>query len=265
MATAREAVRIGLGARGAAKIKIRQPLRAAVVVAAGREREAIERHADVIAEELNVKDVRLVAAADELGSYTLKANYRTLGPRFGKQMPQVAAAIEALDADHVAAALRDGRTVGVSIDGHDHELTADDLQLVLQPLDGYQVERDGAHAVALDLAIDDDAAARGTRARRRARDPERAQGGRARGLRPHRADARRRRRAARRGRGRTRTTSPARCWRRVVAYDDARRRGRRRRARRARTSHRSREASDAKASRLREILATSAADRATAP
>jgi len=155
MATAREAVRIGLGARGAAKIKIRQPLSAAVVVAAGREREAIERHADVIAEELNVKDVRLVAAADELGSYSLKANYRTLGPRFGKQMPQVAAAIEALDADHVATALRKGRTVGLSIEGHDHELTADDLQLVLQPLDGYQVERDGAHAVALDLAIDD--------------------------------------------------------------------------------------------------------------
>ncbi len=155
MATAREAVRIGLGARGAAKIKIRQPLRAAVVVAAGREREAIERHADVISEELNVKDVRLVAAADELGSYTLKANYRTLGPRFGKQMPQVAAAIEALEADHVAAALRDGRTVGISIDGHDHELTSDDLQLVLQPLDGYQVERDGAHAVALDLGLDD--------------------------------------------------------------------------------------------------------------
>jgi isoleucyl-tRNA synthetase len=156
MAVAREAVRIGLGARGAAKIKIRQPLREAVVVAAGRERDAIERHADVISEELNVKDVRLVAAADELGSYELKPNYRTLGPRFGKLMPQVAAAVEALDADHAATALREGRTVGVNVDGHEHELTTDDIQLVLQPLDGYQVERDGAHAVALELSIDDE-------------------------------------------------------------------------------------------------------------
>jgi isoleucyl-tRNA synthetase len=155
MAIAREAVRVGLGARGAAKIRTRQPLGEAVVVASGREREAIERHADVIAEELNVKNVRLVEAADELGSYELKANYRSLGPRFGKLMPQVAAAIEALDAAHVAAALRDGRTAGINIDGHDHELSAEDIQLVLQPLDGYQVERDGAHAVALDLTIDD--------------------------------------------------------------------------------------------------------------
>jgi isoleucyl-tRNA synthetase len=153
MAIAREAVRVGLGARGAAKIKIRQPLGEAVVVASGRERDAIERHADIIADELNVKDVRLVEAADELGSYELKANYRALGPRFGKLMPQAAAAIEALDAQHAAATLRAGGTVGINVEGAEHELTADDVQMVLQPLDGYQVEREGAHAVALDLTI----------------------------------------------------------------------------------------------------------------
>jgi isoleucyl-tRNA synthetase len=71
-------------------------------------------------------------------------------------MPQVAAAIEALDADRVAVSLREGRTVGVNVDGHDHELTADDLLVGLQPLDGFQVEREGGHAVALDLAMDDE-------------------------------------------------------------------------------------------------------------
>ena len=54
MALARETVRLGLGARGKAKIKVRQPLREAVVVADGRERAAIERLADVVREELNV-------------------------------------------------------------------------------------------------------------------------------------------------------------------------------------------------------------------
>jgi isoleucyl-tRNA synthetase len=154
MAVARETVRLGLAARGQAKIKVRQPLRAAVVVAAGRERAAIERLADVVAEELNVKELRFVDTADELGSYEVKANYRTLGPRFGKLMPQVAAAIESLDPTHVAAAFRDGRTIGISIDGHDHELSADDLQLAMQPLEGYQLEREGSHAVALELALD---------------------------------------------------------------------------------------------------------------
>jgi isoleucyl-tRNA synthetase len=155
MATAREAVGLGLRARAGAKVGLRRPLREAVVVAAGREREALEAMADIVREELNVKSLRFVDEADELGSYDLKPNYRTLGPRFGKNMPQVAAAIEALDADHVAVALREGRMVGVNVDGHDHELGRDDLLVGLQPLDGFQVEREGGHAVALDLAMDD--------------------------------------------------------------------------------------------------------------
>jgi len=156
MTIARETVRLGLAARGGAKIKVRQPLHEAVVVAAGREREAIERLGEVVREELNVKQLRFVSRADELGSYTLKPNYRALGPRFGKAMPQVAEAVAGLDADHVAAALRDDRPVGIFIDGHDHTLGPDDLQLAMAPLPGYQLEREGSHAVALELTIDDD-------------------------------------------------------------------------------------------------------------
>jgi isoleucyl-tRNA synthetase len=156
MSIARETVRLGLAARGAAKIKVRQPLHEAVVVADGRERAAIERLGDVVREELNVKQLRFVTQADELGSYTLKCNYRTLGPRFGKAMPQVAEAVAALDADHVAVALREGRSVGVFIDGHDHTLGPDDLLLALAPLQDYQLEREGSHAVALELSISEE-------------------------------------------------------------------------------------------------------------
>jgi isoleucyl-tRNA synthetase len=154
MAIARETVRLGLAARGAAKLKVRQPLHEAVVVAAGPERAAIERLADVVREELNVKALRFVSETSELGSYALKPNYRTLGPRFGKAMPQVAAAVAALDAGHVADALRDGGQVGIFIDGRDHALGEGDLQLVMAPLEGYQLEREGSHAVALELTLD---------------------------------------------------------------------------------------------------------------
>src|ERR1700755_1254426 len=132
MATVRETVRLGLAARGQAKLKVRQPLRAAVVVAAGAEREAIERLSDVVLDELNVKTLRYVSQADELGSYEVKPNYRALGPRFGKHMPQVAAAVSALDPAHVADALRTGAKVGINIEGHDHELEADDLLLAMR-------------------------------------------------------------------------------------------------------------------------------------
>jgi isoleucyl-tRNA synthetase len=154
MATVRETVRLGLAARAQAKLKVRQPLRAAVVVAAGAERAAIERLAGVALEELNVKELRYVSQADELGSYEVKPNYRALGPRFGKQMPQVAAAVAALDPTHVADALRDGGRVAISVEGSDHELDGDDLMLVMRPLEGYQLEREGSHAVALELELD---------------------------------------------------------------------------------------------------------------
>ena len=161
MATARETVRLGLAARGQAKVKVRQPLREAVVVAGAREREAIERLAGIVRDELNVDSVRFVDDADEFGTYEIKPNYRTLGPQYGKRMPQVAAAVAALDAAHIAGALRDGRHVGITIDGKDHRLTEDDLLVAMQPLDGYQLEREGSHAVALDLSLDDDLHRRG--------------------------------------------------------------------------------------------------------
>jgi len=158
MALARETVRLGLGARGKAKIKVRQPLGEAVVVAAGREREAIEQLSDVVREELNVKRVRFVAAAEELGSYEVKANYRKLGPIFGKSMPLAADAIAALDPARVAGALREdggsGETIGITVDGREHTLSAEEVILTMRAPEGYSVEREGAHAVALDLAID---------------------------------------------------------------------------------------------------------------
>jgi isoleucyl-tRNA synthetase len=152
MQVVRDAVELGRAARAHAKVKVRQPLREAVVVAADRERGAIEHLDSLLTQELNVKGVRYVSEADELGRFELKPNYRALGPRFGKQMPQVAAAITAID----PARLRAGERVGLHVDGHEHEIGPDDVLMTLQPLDGYQVERSGTHAVALNLELDDD-------------------------------------------------------------------------------------------------------------
>jgi isoleucyl-tRNA synthetase len=161
MATARETVRLGLAARAQAKLKVRQPLRAAVVVATGGERAAIERLSELVRDELNVKELRFVSEADELGEVEVKPNFRSLGPRFGKEMPLVVAAVAGLDPAHVSAALREGRGVSISVGGHDHELSADDLIVSMKPLEGYQVEREGSHAVALELEVDDELRAEG--------------------------------------------------------------------------------------------------------
>ncbi|MFZ0042011.1 MAG: isoleucine--tRNA ligase, partial [Solirubrobacteraceae bacterium] len=161
MAVARETVRLGLAARAQAKLKVRQPLRAAVVVATGREREAIERLADIVREELNVRELSFVSEADELGQVEIKPNYRTLGPRFGKHMPMAAAAIAGLASARTAALLRDGGSVAIDVGGTEHSLSADDLLITMKPLEGYEVEREGSHAVALEIEIDDSLRAEG--------------------------------------------------------------------------------------------------------
>ena len=156
MEAVRLTVELGRAARAQAKAKVRQPLRRAVIVANDAEREAIEARAGLVTAELNVKELDFVSDEGELVSYTAKPNYRALGPRFGKQMPQVAAAVAALDPAHVAAVLADGGEIGIAIDGTDHSLGRDDVTLALQPLDGYEVEAEAGHAVALQLELDDE-------------------------------------------------------------------------------------------------------------
>jgi isoleucyl-tRNA synthetase len=156
MEAVRLTVELGRAARAQAKAKMRQPLRRAVIVANDAEREAISARADLVKAELNVKALDFVTEEAELVSYAVKPNYRSLGPRFGKRMPQVAAAVEALDPVHVAAVMADGGEVGINVDGDEHAIGADEVTMSLQPLEGYEVEAEAGHAVALQLELDDE-------------------------------------------------------------------------------------------------------------
>jgi isoleucyl-tRNA synthetase len=156
MAAVRRTVELGRAARAQAKAKVRQPLRRAVIVANEAERAAIEARAELVTAELNVKELDFVSEEGELVSYAVKPNYRALGPRFGKRMPQVAAAVEALDPVHVAKVLGDGGEIGINVEGTEHALGPDELSLALQPLEGYEVEAEAGHAVALQLEVDEE-------------------------------------------------------------------------------------------------------------
>jgi isoleucyl-tRNA synthetase len=156
MQAVRLTVELGRAARAQAKAKVRQPLRRAVIVANDAERAAISARAELVKGELNVKQLDFVEEESELVSYAVKPNYRALGPRFGKRMPQVAAAVAALDPVHVARVMADGGQVGINVDGDEHALGADEVTLSLQPLEGYEVEAEAGHAVALQLELDDE-------------------------------------------------------------------------------------------------------------
>ena len=208
MATVRETVRLGLAARGQAKLKVRQPLRAAVVVAAGAERDAIERLAGPRARRaqrqgdplrLAGRRARLLRGQAQLpGARPALRQARCRRPR-----PPSPRSIPRTSPPRCATAAPWRST----IDGHDHELGADDLMLAMSPLEGYQLEREGSHAVALELELDDELRREGL-AREIVHAIQNARKGAGpAGRGPHRAGARRRRRSCWPRAVRTRTTS----------------------------------------------------------
>jgi isoleucyl-tRNA synthetase len=156
MAAVRRTVELGRAARAQAKVKVRQPLRRAVIVASGAERESIESQAELVIAELNVKELDFVSEEADLLSYAVKPNYRALGPRFGKRMAQVAAAVAALDPAQVARTMAAGGEVGIAVDGEEHALGPEEITLALQPRAGYEVEAEAGHAVALQLELDEE-------------------------------------------------------------------------------------------------------------
>ena len=156
MRLARQLVALGRAARARAKIKTRQPLPKALAVLPVAERTEVEDLARLVAEELNVKVVEVVESLEELVSYTIRPNFRVLGPRFGRTMPAVAAALAGLGPSEVLAAreaLAAGQPATVEVDGQSLALSADDLEIRGTKREGYEVEHDGPYAVALDVEI----------------------------------------------------------------------------------------------------------------
>jgi len=156
MGAVRRTVELGRAARAQAGVKVRQPLSRAVIVATDEERESIQALEALVVRELNVRSLEFVAEESALAKYSVKPNFRSLGPRFGKQMPLVAAAVEALDPDAVRAAVAGELEIGIAVDGHDHTLSPEDVTLAMEPLDGYRVETDAGRAVAVSLELDDE-------------------------------------------------------------------------------------------------------------
>ena len=149
MGVARKAVNLGRSARMAAQLKVRQPLATALVSCDARRRAALESLSDVVTEELNVKELAFVDSATDLVSFQVKANYRTLGPRFGKAMPEAAAAVAALEGADVARRLAAAEPVKIVVGGTEEELGADDLLVETRQREGFAVEQEADLVVGL--------------------------------------------------------------------------------------------------------------------
>jgi isoleucyl-tRNA synthetase len=151
MSVVREVVRLGRTLRKKEGHRVRQPLSRLTVLTHDQDvMDAVTSHADLIADELNVKTV--VATRDErdLVDLSAKANFRRLGPILGSRMGEVGDGIAGLADDQVEILLEGGV---ISVAGH--EIALDDVSIVRMPVAGTIVETGPQFASALDITLDE--------------------------------------------------------------------------------------------------------------
>ncbi|QIS02678.1 isoleucine--tRNA ligase [Nocardia brasiliensis] len=158
--TAQALTEAGRAARKASKVRVRQPLaRAFVGLPPGT--ELPPELLDDVADELNVKSLEPLRSAAAVLDIAVKANFRALGKRFGKQTQAVADVIHRADPAELVARLRDEGTVAVDFDGTPITLTAEDVLVSELPRSGWVVEAQRGVTIALDTAITPELAAEG--------------------------------------------------------------------------------------------------------
>jgi len=152
MSQIRELARLGRAAREDAGIKVRQPLDRMVCVVPNGDRVALEKLFPLLASELNVKRVELASNADTLVSLQAKANFRTLGKKFGKLTPRAAEAASALSGETLRGFER-GEEVHLEVDGVSRKLDRDDLIIIRGASGSLAVKEEAGFFAAIDPAI----------------------------------------------------------------------------------------------------------------
>ncbi len=152
MAGVRALATLGRAAREEAGIKVRQPLSRLVCVAGDAPAGLLEQLVPLLANELNVKSVEFLSSADSLVSLEAKANFRSLGKKWGKETPQAAKAVNALHSATLRAFER-GEAVHLTVGGHSHPLDAEDLTVVRKASGALIVSQDGLRFAAIDPTL----------------------------------------------------------------------------------------------------------------
>lgn len=143
-----------LALRRKAEIKVRQPLQKILVPAVDEsQRKALEAMRQLILGEVNVKDLEIVGDDDQsILVKKVKPDFKKLGPKFGKQMKQVAAAIQGLDQHEISRLEREG-AISLMIEGEEAHIDVADVEIISEDIPGWLVANEGNVTVALDITV----------------------------------------------------------------------------------------------------------------
>ncbi len=143
-------VSLGHAARNKANLKVRQPLaEAAFALSSLDDPEVIENYAELIKDELNVKNVRTLSAASEAVAYELVPLPKQLGQKYRNNFPKMREAILKLPVEETALNLLAGKNISVEVDGEKIEVSPEEVEIRIRARPGFAVSSEGAHLAAL--------------------------------------------------------------------------------------------------------------------
>ncbi len=153
VALSRRLVELGRSARAESKIKIRQPLARALVAATGWKVMDAEIRSHV-AEELNVLSLEELSSENEdLANVSIKANFRTIGARYGADVQEIAKAVTDSDATALVREVRSNGQAKITYGTSSAQITEEDLVITETPKEGWSVASHSGESLALDLTL----------------------------------------------------------------------------------------------------------------
>ena len=142
-----------LSLRKRSNLRVRQPLAKIMIPVADEfQRQQIDKVAHLITSEVNVKEIEYLDAANNVLVKSAKPNFKTLGPRYGKIMKAIAAAVTAFSQADIAKIETEGR-YNMVVEGQDVELLLSDVEIATQDIPGWVVANEGTLTVALDVTL----------------------------------------------------------------------------------------------------------------
>lgn len=153
----REITSMGRAARAEAKLKVRLPLsKVEVVLADDKEIAWLREHDELVRDELNVKAVDYTTEADEYVQYTIVPNFKRLGPKVGKQIPAVKAALAKADGNALLTSLQKDGQVTIELPDGSLALDSDDIEVRLQARAGWAAAQGPGCVVVLNTEVTDE-------------------------------------------------------------------------------------------------------------
>ncbi|MCB9247354.1 MAG: isoleucine--tRNA ligase [Ignavibacteriales bacterium] len=154
MEMAQKVVYLTRAMRAKNNLKVRQPLKKMMIAVDPTRRDAVRSMTDVILEEVNIKELEVLEDDSSIVNKSAKANFKSLGPKYGKMMKTLASRIKDFTKEEIKK-LETDKSFSFTLDGNDITLTPEDVEIISTEIEGWVVESEDGVTVAIDSELDE--------------------------------------------------------------------------------------------------------------